>query len=255
MIPKLLFLCLKLKSPINQFIRKLFFGAHNAASAANTGIKFEQFLLDKNSNSQDINKHLETKNIVNIIVLGRIGWRLAKQLSKLTVPLHSTDGSSSTKKKYSIVSGALPISPNGLSGVSLITDPSHLFRYLDQVAPQVKNIHVAYSDNNQWLIELAQTAAKSQGLKFTPTKVQTTKEAIEFYQTLLTSSVSEEDALWLPLDKITSHDKITLPMILEKAWAKEVVVFSSKPSHAKRGVLFSTYPDNFSLGKHLFSMS
>jgi putative ABC transport system substrate-binding protein len=32
------------------------------------------------------------------------------------------------------------------------------------------------------------------------------------------------------------------------------VVFSSKPSHAKRGVLFSTYPDNFALGKHLFTM-
>ena len=33
-----------------------------------------------------------------------------------------------------------------------------------------------------------------------------------------------------------------------------VAVFSSKPSHAKRGALFSTYPDNFALGQHLFSM-
>ena len=32
------------------------------------------------------------------------------------------------------------------------------------------------------------------------------------------------------------------------------MVFSSKPSHAKRGALFSTYPDNFALGKHLFTM-
>ena len=41
---------------------------------------------------------------------------------------------------------------------------------------------------------------------------------------------------------------------MEKAWAREIVVFSSKPSHAKRGALFSTYPDNFVLGQHLFKM-
>ena len=45
-----------------------------------------------------------------------------------------------------------------------------------------------------------------------------------------------------------------MPLILEKAWAKEVVIFSSKPSHAKRGALFSTYPDNFALGGHLLTM-
>ncbi|MEY8214598.1 MAG: hypothetical protein RPR97_08965, partial [Colwellia sp.] len=68
------------------------------------------------------------------------------------------------------------------------------------------------------------------------------------------SAVSNQDAIWLPLDRISSNDKVTLPFVLKKAWSKEVVVFSSKPSHAKRGALFSTYPDNFSLGEHLFTM-
>jgi putative ABC transport system substrate-binding protein len=157
-------------------------------------------------------------------------------------------------KKFQVVSGALPISPNGLSGISLITDPSYLFNYLEQVAPNVKNIHVAYSKKSAWLIELAKSAALEKGLTLNLQKVSDTAQAIKFYQQIFSSGVSNKDAIWLPFDRISSHDKITLPLILEKAWAKEVVVFSSKPSHAKRGVLFSTYPDNFALGKHLFTM-
>jgi putative ABC transport system substrate-binding protein len=32
------------------------------------------------------------------------------------------------------------------------------------------------------------------------------------------------------------------------------VVFSSTPAHAKRGVLFSTFPDNQAMGEHLLRM-
>lgn len=153
-----------------------------------------------------------------------------------------------------MVSGALPITPNSISGISLIADPAYLFNYLEQVAPSVKRIHVAHSKRSDWLIKLAQIAAKEKGLQLNAHKVNNTKEAVEYYQKLFESDISMEDAIWLPTDRIASHDKITLPLILEKAWSREVVVFSSKPSHAKRGALFSTYPDNFALGQHLFDM-
>jgi len=181
-----------------------------------------------------------------VIVLGHSGWKLAKKLSKRELP--------NGNKAFHVVSGALPISPNGISGISLITDPSYLFNYLRQVAPQVKKIHVAYSKRSTWLIDIAKIAAQQQGLSLQLKQVTNTKEAINFYQQLFKSGVSNKDAIWLPLDRISSNDKVTLPFILEKAWTKGVVVFSSKPSHAKRGALFSTYPDNFALGKHLFTM-
>jgi len=244
----------KAQEPYKSIYQEIIDGSRNAAKAHEGKVEIEQFVLDKNSSSIKIAQELEQKKIKKVIVLGRAGWKLAKKLSKLESDLPSDKTNKLKTKKFNVVSGALPITPNGISGISLITDPQYLFKYLGQVAPEVKNIHVAYSYKSEWLIKLAAKAAKEQGLTLNSKKIKNTKEAINFYQALFKSGASKQDALWLPLDKISSHDKITLPLILEKAWAKEIVVFSSKPSHAKRGALFSTYPDNFSLGKHLFTM-
>jgi len=234
------------KEPYNSIYQNIIAGSIDAADKNKQTMSIEKFIIRKDFNAEQIAQDLEQKHINKVIVLGRSGWKLAKQLSKFT--------SDSQTKKFQVVSGALPISPNGVSGISLITDPAYLFGYLNQVAPDVKNIHVAYSNKSAWLIELAKTAAQEKGLTLNLQKVSDTAQAITFYQDLFASDVSNKDAIWLPFDRISSHDKITLPLILEKAWAKEVVVFSSKPSHAKRGALFSTYPDNFALGKHLFTM-
>ncbi|OUR61100.1 hypothetical protein A9Q74_11315 [Colwellia sp. 39_35_sub15_T18] len=232
------------KEPYNSIYQNIIAGSIEAAN--NNKINIEKFIIKKNFNVEGIAKNLEQKHINKVIVLGRSGWKLAKQLSKFTLDNQTN--------KFQVVSGALPINPNGVSGISLITDPAYLFHYLQQVAPNVKKIHAAYSKKNAWLIALAKNAAQAKGLTLNLQQVIDTAEAITFYQQVFASGVSNKDAIWLPFDRISSHDKITLPLILEKAWAKEIVVFSSKPSHAKRGALFSTYPDNFALGAHLFKM-
>ena len=236
------------KEPYSSIYQAIISGGKNRA--AEHDIQFKEYELANETKSEDIIQALEKDNIHKVIVLGRSGWKLAKVLSAIT----HVNKAGKSAKKYQVVSGALPISPNGVSGISLITDPAYLFDYLKQVAPSVTQVHAAYSEKNEWLIELAKIAALEKGLTLNLKKVANTKEAIDFYQTLFESQVSNKDSIWLPLDSVSSHDKITLPLILEKSWAKEVVVFSSKPSHAKRGALFSTYPDNYSLGEHLFNM-
>lgn len=210
-------------------------------SAKNTDQNLEQlftYVLEKSFDAQDIIQRLHSKEIKKVIVLGRSGLKLARALPK----------------DFVVISGALPITPNTMAGISLITDPEYLFKYLTQVAPKVTTIHVAYSQQNDWLIDLAKLAAKSQGYKLNVKKVVSTKQAVEYYQELFDVGLSPKDAIWLPIDRVSSQDKVTLPLILEKAWAQEVVVFSSKPSHAKRGALFSTYPDNYALGQQLYKM-
>ena len=238
------------KEPYRSIYQEIINGSIKAAEQTQPLVSFKQFIIEKNFDSEKIIQQLEEQNIYKVIVLGRSGWKLAKKLSRLTTSKANQEKSN----KFQVVSGALPINPNGISGISLIADPAYLFNYLEQVAPNVKHIYVAYSKRSAWLIELAKLAAKEKGLILDVKEVVNTAEAIAFYQQLFDSGISQKDAIWLPLDRISSHDKITLPLILEKAWAKEVVVFSSKPSHAKRGALFSTYPDNFALGKHLFTM-
>ncbi len=236
----------KAKEPYRSIYQEIISGSNSVSNERQKNVSFKTFVIDKHFNSDVIASQLTSENITKVIVLGRSGWKLAKELSKRRLP--------NGNKAFHVVCGALPIGPNGISGISLITDPGYLFNYLKQVAPNVQTIHVAYSQRSTWLIDLAETAAQQQGLTLQRKLVANTKEAITFYQSLFNSGVSNQDAIWLPLDRISSNDKITLPLILEKSWSKEVVVFSSKPSHAKRGVLFSTYPDNFALGKNLFSM-
>lgn len=234
------------KEPYLSIYQEIIAGSIKAANDVYSEVHIEEFILSKQYNSEQIAHTLKQKKIYNVIVLGRLGWNLAKELSTFK---HEDE-----TNLFHVVSGALPISPNGVSGVSLVTDPAYLFEYLNQVASNVNTIHVAYSDKSAWLIELAKVAAIEKGLSLQSQYVTSTAQAIGFYQNIFDSEVSDEDAIWLPLDSISSHDKITLPLILEEAWAKEVVVFSSKPSHAKRGVLFSTYPNNFALGEQLFAM-
>lgn len=226
------------KEPYRSIYQEIISGTKNSIGQETQAVELNEFLLRKGFDSESIIQQLKQQNIDKVIVLGRLGFKLAKALPK----------------EFNVVSGALPITPNGISGISLIADPAYLFDYLGQVAPNVKRVHVAYSKRSEWLIALAKQAAKSRDLELNVKKVTSTKEAVEFYQELFESDVSRQDAIWLPLDRVSSHDKITLPLILEKAWAREVVVFSSKPSHAKRGALFSTYPDNFALGMHLYKM-
>jgi len=209
-----------------------------AGSRSTNQLGLKEFLLQPDFDAQQIIEQLDSNNISQIIVLGRLGLDLAKSLPK----------------RFNVVSGALPISPDGVSGISLISSPTHLFDYLKLVAPSIRKIHVAYSEESQWLIDLAIKAAQHKGFILDLKKVNNTKEALAFYQQLFNSPLTKEDSLWLPTDTISSNDRITLPLVLKEAWAREIVVFSSKPSHAKRGVLFSTYPDNFMLGKHLYSM-
>lgn len=234
------------KEPYHSIYQEIIAGSIKAANEYEQAIRFEKFIITKKFDSEQIANSLKLKKIYKVIVLGRSGWKLAKALAKF-VNKDSTN-------TFQVVSGALPISPNGVSGVSLITDPAYLFGYLNQVASNVKQVHVAYSKKSAWLIDLAKNAALEKGLKLNVKYVTSTAQAIAFYQQIFDSEITSGDAIWLPLDNISSHDKITLPLILEQAWAKEIVVFSSKPSHAKRGALFSTYPDNFALGQHLFTM-
>jgi putative ABC transport system substrate-binding protein len=224
--------------PYKSIYQEIVSGVEDAKDNDGPASQLVTFSLVKDFDSQHIAQQLNSRNIKKIIVLGRSGLQLARALAN----------------DFTVISGALPITPSTIPGISLITDPEYLFRYLALVAPKVTTIHVAHSQVNDWLIDLARSAAKSQGYQLDVKKVDSTKQAVKYYQTLFNVGLSQKDAIWLPIDRVSSQDKVTLPFILEKAWAQDVVVFSSKPSHAKRGALFSIYPDNYALGQQLYKM-
>ncbi|MGJ8692609.1 MAG: ABC transporter substrate binding protein [Thalassotalea sp.] len=170
-----------------------------------------------------------------IIALGKRGMRIAKELYQ----------------EKPVVVGALPIRPNGISGVSLITDPEILFNSLHELAPTITTITVLYSPTSAWYIKQAELTASAKGLTLNHIAVNDLPSAVKAYNKIFETADLKNMAIWLPLDPVTANEKIIVPNILEKAWENKMVVFSSKPTHAKRGALFSALPNNEQLGQQL----
>lgn len=195
-------------------------------------------LLEKDVDRQDVAKEVFDDPPDMVISLGKRAYGVA-QILEGRVP---------------VVTGAVPITENSIAGVSLIVDPDVIFGYLTDLAPKVKNIFVVYSPRSEWLINLAKKSAAERGYRLHAYSAGSVKSAAQLYQKLIQELDPEVDAFWLPLDSITSNDQVVLPMMLEAAWNKKFAVFSSKPFHAKRGVLFSPVPDQRMMGRRLMQM-
>ncbi len=197
------------------------------------------FVLPEESGSDELNGWLQREQLDTVIALGRQGYLAASVFQD---------------RKHVIV-GGLPVVPGGVSGVSLAPDPAVLFTHLRELAPGVRRVHVVYSESTAWLIKTAEAAARARGLRLSAYPVNDLREAVHQYRDLLQNIRGTSEAIWVPLDNVTGNDEVILPMLLQAAWEKNLVVFSSRPSHAQRGVLFSLYPDHFALGQRLAQMA
>ncbi len=186
----------------------------------------------------DTVQQLDEHNEQMVIALGKSGYQVAKAVYQ----------------RKSVAVGALPIQPNGISGVSLLAEPKVLFDSLRLLAPSVKRVAVLHTPANKWLIGRAKIQADQLGLTLLHIEVSDLKNAVAEYDTLLKALNPQTDALWLPLDPITANEQVILPKLLEYAWEHNLVLFSSKPEHAKRGALFSMFPNHYELGKGLVFM-
>lgn len=192
----------------------------------------------------DFRQRLMKQNGGVIIGLGRRGLEMVKAL-RVDKPA---------------VIGALMITPestpNGFSGISLVPDPALLFSRLRQLAPQVKRVHLILNpDANAWLIGLAREASRSQGLELLVHEARDIRVSARLYRDVLGTTRGVADALWLPPDSEGLDDRTVLPMVLQEAWERNVIVFSSSASHVKRGALFALYPDNYTMGRSLASLA
>jgi len=194
--------------------------------------------IEKSASNEILSTWIDNKDPQMLIALGRRGYKLIRSI----------------ENKKPVVIGALPIKPNGISGISLLADPQVLFDALQQLAPHIKRVHVVYSKNSEWLVQLAENQSESAGLILNKIKAVDIKSALTEYDKLLANINVKTDALWLPLDPVTVNEQVILPSLLERSWEQNLVLFSSKPAHAKRGALFSMFPNHLELGKQLAIM-
>lgn len=200
--------------------------------------------VERGTDAQAVSGWARRNGVQVIIALGRSGYQLGRQL----------------RSRLPAVFGAVLIPPDtddgGLTGISLVPSPRALFARLHSLSPGTRRVFVVYDPHsNASLIALARKAATAQGLDLVALRAPDTRTAVRRYRSVLDDRARSGDAIWLPQDTVTVNDGVILPMILEKAWEKDLLVFSSNPSYVQRGVLFSLYPDNQRMGRELAQLA
>ena len=188
----------------------------------------------------ELNNSLHRQDTKVVIALGRQGMKIASRLdSNIGV----------------VVGGVLSPSEDGarvLQVNSLSPDPALLFSRLKKMMPNARRVYTVYDPRqNEWLIHLAKEGAVAQGLELVTYQAQDLRSAMRAYQEIIAAADGSQDALWLPQDSTTVEESTVLPLVLQESWTRNLAVFSSSFGHVKRGVLFSLYPNNVELGRHL----
>jgi len=200
--------------------------------------------VGSNSDLEELKTNLLGQNTKVVIALGRQGMKTALNLNL----------------ELGIVVGGVIVAPeNELRGLpvnSLTPDPALLFSHLKELMPAARRVFTVYDPRqNEWLIALAKQAARNQGLELVALEAQDLREAVRQYQDVFNSADSRHDALWLLQDTTTVEDGSVLTLVLQESWSRNLTVFSSNFGHVKRGILFSLYPDNADMGRHLAAMA
>ena len=202
------------------------------------------FPLGNDFNAEQLNDSIDHKHIAALIALGRTGLAAAQQW----------------QGKIPIVVGALLLAPDnkdrGIAGISLAADPEIFLTYLEQIAPAVKRVHVVYSpQSSEWLVRIARSSASKRNFQLIAYKSEDIKSSALIYRDILRKSRPGEDAIWLLPDPVAVDDRLILPLLLRGAWDQGILVFSSNPTHVRRGALFALFPDNKAMGKSLAKMA
>ncbi len=198
------------------------------------------FAVGPNVDVAELNNSLRLQDTKVVIALGRQGVKASSALdSNIGV----------------VVGGVLSVSENEVRDHqvnSLSPDPALLFSRLKGMMPKVRRVFTVYDPRqNAWMMRLAKEAARAQGLELMLYEAQDLRSAVRAYQEIFAASDSSQDTLWLPQDATTVEEGTVLPMVLQESWDRNLAVFSSSFGHVRRGVLFSLYPNNVELGRHL----
>lgn len=203
-------------------------------------VQVVNYAVGPNADVEELKNNLRRQEVGVVIALGRQGMKIAATLDR----------------NIGVVVGGVLVSPenemHGRPVNSLSPDPALLFAHLKELKPAVRRVFtVCDPRQNGWLMLRAKEGARARGLELVVYEVQDLRGAVRAYQDIFAAADSSRDALWLPQDSVAVEDSLVLPLVLQESWGRNIAVFSSSFAHVRRGVLFSLYPDNAGLGRHL----
>jgi putative ABC transport system substrate-binding protein len=232
----------EVREPYNQI-----FLAFRDGIASTGDFKLSPYLLTSDTTTDDFLKWSTKQKVKGIVVLGNRGLSLALELQK----------SDQDKAYLPIVVGGTFIDGNtsslGISAISMAPSPKYLFKKFLTLSPKADTVNVVYEPEDEWLITLAKEAAKDLNITLNSFLAQDIRQLAAAYQNILENQKGKTQALWLPYSG-KSLEKALMNEVLEIAWRRDLMVFSSNLADVKKGILFSLYPDNELTGRRLASL-
>lgn len=206
--------------------------------------KVERLAIAAPNDTGAVSGELKQRGVKTVIALGRNGLKLANALGP----------------DIAIVGGCVLEVPEEEAKnevvLSLAPDPALLFNRLKSLAPSVARVFVVYDPaQTGWLVALAQKAGKAKGIEVVGRPVADLKAALLDYKDILAGIDPRRDAVWLPQDTTTVEESTVVPLLLQEAWNRQFVLFSSNIGYVRRGALFALYPDNKGLGHSLAALA
>lgn len=203
------------------------------------GARPRTLILTESTGKEEIQQQIDADDVDAVIALGYSSYDIAQRFSDQLPVIH----------------GGMIMTPKGQSGISLVGSPAKFFSHLEIIAPTVKRVFTVYSEENSgWLIQLAREEAKKYDIALIALAATDIRDAVHRLRDILQQARGPSDGIWLLLDKVLP-DQTILPIVLEAAWKRNVVLFSNNPSHTKRGALFALFPDHYQMGYSLAELS
>ncbi|MGR9107233.1 MAG: ABC transporter substrate-binding protein [Gammaproteobacteria bacterium] len=226
----------ELVDPYDKVFQTIIGGIEQAVSA-----QIDKYPLGESFDPDALESSIRRNRNRVVLTLGTRGRQAMRELD-LDIPI----------VVGAVLSGAGESNEKELSGISLLPDPAILFDKLLSLAPAIRVVSVVYNpDVNQGLIDDAEESARHIGLVLDPRPARDIRASALLFKALAETIDGRSNAIWLLPDRSTIDTEAILPSLLENAWNRQFIVFSTKLEHAKRGVLFSMFPDNFQMGQDL----
>ncbi len=178
-------------------------------------------------------------------VLGGGEVRVAVALgNQAAMKLHQLD---STIPIITTATGDLPFQHS--HQLAYFPAPEVLLEQVRRFDARIRRVKLVSTTQTAEYQTRVQRALAQAGIELEACSADSLKQAADCYRALL-AEVKAGDALWL-LHGGKLLEPSLLSFILDIAWRNHLTVFSSNPTHVRRGALFAIYPDNQAAGRQL----
>ena len=205
------------------------------------GYRYVEMVLQQAGSDRDALRQWADRNdIASVVALGRLANETARSL----------------KPEIPVIAGALNLEQTpDTSGISLTPNPKLLFGRLKELAPDISRVLIICNpDRDAQLLRAARASARELQLEISQFAAGDIRDATQHYYNVFRYSNPRTDAIWIIDDSLVDAN-VTLPKIMENAWASNFVLISNVLDHVSRGALLATFVDPNALGERLAQLA